>query len=152
MAFNIVLVEPEIPGNTGNAGRTCVAAGATLHLVGRLGFSLSERQIKRAGMDYWPKLSLKVHGTWKAFVDALPPDARLRAFATGASKSVWDAPFQDGDYLLFGCESVGLPAYALERCGAEAYRIPMRPEARSLNLSSSVAVVLYEAERRLARL
>jgi tRNA (cytidine/uridine-2'-O-)-methyltransferase len=147
-----VLVEPEIPGNTGNVGRTCVAAGATLHLVGRLGFSLSERRIKRAGMDYWPKLSLEVHGTWKDFLDSLPPAARLRGFATGGTKSLWEAPFQDEDYLLFGKESTGLTPEALAACGSEIYRIPMKPEARSLNLSSSAAVVLYEAERRLARL
>lgn len=146
--LNIVLVEPEIPWNTGNIGRTCVAAGAALHLVGRLGFAISERRIKRSGMDYWPKLKLHVHGTWEAFLKTLPPGARLRGFSAQGAKSLWDAGFADGDYLLFGKESTGLTVQAEQACGGELYRIPMRPEARSLNLSSSAAIVLYEALRK----
>ncbi|MDE2040037.1 MAG: tRNA (cytidine(34)-2'-O)-methyltransferase [Elusimicrobia bacterium] len=148
MALHVVLVEPEIPWNTGNVGRTCVAAGATLHLVGPLGFSLSERRLKRAGMDYWPKLSLARHENLGAFLAALPGAARLLAFSAQGERTLWQAPLQDGDYLLFGSESRGLGRAALAACGRGVYRIPMRPHARSLNLSTSVAVVLYEALRR----
>lgn len=149
--LNVVLIEPEIPWNTGNIGRTCVAAGARLHLVGRLGFSLSERRIKRSGMDYWKKLELLRHESFDAFRCWLPPGAALRAFAAAAGKTFWEAPFGDDDYLLFGGESRGLPAEALDACGEEVYRIPMRPEARSLNLSSAAAIVLYEALRPVSR-
>jgi tRNA (cytidine/uridine-2'-O-)-methyltransferase len=149
LPLNIVLVEPEIPWNTGNAGRTCVAAGASLHLVGTLGFSLSERRIKRSGMDYWPKLRLSVHETWEAFKASLPAGARLIAFSPAGKASLWEARFQDSDYLIFGRESVGLDERRLSEC-QRTLRIPMRPEARSLNLSTSVAVALYEAQRQLA--
>lgn len=149
--LRVVLVEPEIPWNTGNIGRTCVAVGAELHLVGRLGFTISERRIKRAGMDYWSKLKLTVHGTWEAFRASLPSDAVLRGFSPAGESSLWDAPFGGEDYLLFGKESTGLSAAALEACGGRLYRIPMRPEARSLNLSSSAAVVLYEALRKCSK-
>lgn len=146
--MNVVLVEPEIPWNTGNVGRTCVATGASLHLVGRLGFSLAEWRIKRSGMDYWPKVKLTVHETWEAFAASLPRGARLRGFATQGTRSLWEAPLAEGDYLLFGSESRGLHEKALAACGEHLYRIPMRPEARSLNLSTSVAVAAYEALRR----
>jgi tRNA (cytidine/uridine-2'-O-)-methyltransferase len=149
--MRVVLVEPEIPWNTGNIGRTCVAAGAELHLVGRLGFTISERRIKRAGMDYWPKLKLTVHGTWEAFLASLPPGAVLRGFAPAGTASLWDVPFEDGDYLLFGSESKGLTAAALAACGPRLYRIPMVPETRSLNLSSSAAIVLYESLRKCSK-
>lgn len=147
--MNVVLVEPEIPFNTGNAGRTCVAAGAALHLVGRLGFSLSERHLKRSGMDYWPKLDLRLHESWESFQASLPAGARLLAFSPGGKKSLWEARFSAGDYLVFGKESVGLSSPVLARLEPDVYRIPMRPEARSLNLSSSVAIALYEASRQV---
>lgn len=149
MALNVVLVEPEIPWNTGNAGRTCVAAGATLHLVGRLGFSLSERQIRRSGMDYWPKLALKQHEDWAAF-KTTTAERRLLAFSPSGRTELWDARFSAGDYLVFGKESVGLDESVLRDC-AQVIRIPMRAEARSLNLSTSVAIALYEAQRQLAK-
>jgi tRNA (cytidine/uridine-2'-O-)-methyltransferase len=146
----IVLVEPEIPWNTGNVGRTCLAAGAPLHLVGRLGFSLSERRLKRAGLDYWPRVDLSRHESWAAF-RAARPRAALRAFAPQGRRSLWEAPLEDGACLVFGSESRGLPPEALADCGEHVYRIPMRPGARSLNLSTSVAVALYEAARRLKK-
>ena len=151
MALNVVLVEPEIPWNAGNIGRTCVAAGASLHLVGRLGFSLSERRLKRAGMDYWPKLSLLRHDDFAAFQRSLPHGARLRAFAVAAAKTLWEAPLEDDDYLLFGSESRGLPDEALAACAGHVYRVPMRPEARSLNLSTSAAIAVFEALRRFTK-
>lgn len=143
-----MLHEPEIPWNTGNIGRTCVAAGSALHLVGRLGFSLSERRIKRSGLDYWPKLRLFRHEDFAAFEASLPPGAPLLAFAASARRSLWEAPLEAGSYLLFGSESRGLPPALLKRCRRSIFRIPMRPEARSLNLSTSVGIVLYEALRR----
>ena len=107
MGLNVVLVEPEIPWNTGNIGRTCVAAGATLHLVGRLGFSLSAREIRRSGLDYWPKLRLRLHADFEAFEAALPAGARLILFDPRAERSLWRARLGPHCYLVFGSESRG---------------------------------------------
>jgi tRNA (cytidine/uridine-2'-O-)-methyltransferase len=146
MALRVALYEPEIPWNTGNIGRTCVAAGATLHLIGRLGFDLSEKEIRRSGMDYWPKLDLKLHESLDAF------EAQLRCplivFSTKGRRALWDAPLGPDCAVLFGRESSGLPASVLERHKDAVYRIPIREEARSLNLSTAAAVVIYEAMRR----
>jgi tRNA (cytidine/uridine-2'-O-)-methyltransferase len=147
--LKVVLVDPEIPWNTGNVGRTCVAVGAELHLVGRLGFSLSERRIKRAGMDYWARLDLHLHDSWEAFERTLAPDAQLAFFSPAGTKTVWDAPFGKNDYLVFGSESRGLPEAITSAVADRIYRIPMVPGNRSLNLSSSVAVALYEAVRKV---
>jgi tRNA (cytidine/uridine-2'-O-)-methyltransferase len=144
---HVVLFQPEIPWNTGNVGRTCVAAGATLHLIEPLGFSLSERRLKRAGLDYWPLLQLRRHESFDAFSAALPPSARVLAFAPRAQADYWDAPYGDETYLLFGRESSGLPADVVARC-AGVYRIPVGEGIRSLNLSTSVAVAVYEGLRR----
>jgi tRNA (cytidine/uridine-2'-O-)-methyltransferase len=148
MALSVVLVEPEIPWNTGNIGRTCDAAGACLHLVGKLGFSLSERRLKRAGLDYWDRLAPKRHEDFAAFESSLPEDAGLLFFTAGGKKSFWDAPFSPDSYLVFGKESDGLPKALLERHAQRLYRIPMAGPARSLNLSTAVGVALYEALRR----
>ena len=146
--LHVVLVEPEIPPNTGNIARLCLAAGARLHLVGPLGFSLDEKALRRAGMDYWHLCDVK---RWASFAElqTSEPAGRYFYFTTKASKVYWDEAFQDGDFLVFGRESRGLPE-SLLRANAEAcLTIPMQPEARSLNLATSVGVVLYEAKRQI---
>ncbi len=146
--LRVALIDPEIPWNTGNIGRTCVAAGAELRLAGRLGFVLSERRIKRAGMDYWEKLKLVRHETVEEFLAAAPPE-KILAFSAEGEKSHWEAPYEADSWLVFGSESSGLPAALRERWKERTYRVPMEPGARSLNLSSAAAIVLYEAKRRL---
>lgn len=145
--LKVVLVAPEIPWNTGNVGRTCAAAGAELHLVKPLGFSLSERRIKRAGMDYWERLAPKVHESLDAFLASLPAGADLMGFSAEGMREHWDAPYKGDSWLLFGSESVGLPAPLRARLADRLYRVPMEPGMRSLNLSTSAAVVVYEALR-----
>ena len=142
-----MLFQPEIPWNTGNAGRTCVAAGASLHLIAPLGFSLSERRLKRAGLDYWPRLAPTVHEDFDAFFKTLPPGARLLGFTAQAESEFWHAEYGGETYLLFGRESAGLPPEVLARCHG-TLRIPMREGERSLNLSTAVAVALYEGLRQ----
>ena len=150
--MNVVLYEPDIPWNTGNAGRTCVATGSTLHLVGRLGFSLDEKEIRRSGLDYWDKLTLVQHADWDAFLKSLPAGAGLYLFSKWGKKDLWDASFQPESYLVFGCETSGLPEAIRQRHADQLYRIPMVEESvRSLNLSSSVSIALYEALRQTRR-
>lgn len=146
--MNVVLVEPEIPFNTGNIGRTCVAAGASLHLVGRLGFSLSERQIRRSGLDYWPRLKLTLHESWEAFERVLPARACLLFFTGAAARPFWEAPYERESWLVFGSESRGLAPELLARHAERSFRIPMAEGERSLNLSSAAAVAVYEGVRR----
>jgi len=147
--MNIVLYEPDIPFNTGNVGRTCVATGSTLHLVGRLGFSLDAAQVKRAGLDYWEKVPLIQHATWDAFLAAIPASAALYFFSKKAKAPFWKADFKPDSYLIFGCETKGLPDPIMMRYADRLWTIPMQPESvRSLNLSVSVGVVLYEALRQ----
>src|SRR4051812_17614993 len=107
--MHIVLYEPDIPWNTGNVGRTCVATGTTLHLVGRLGFSVDDKEIRRAGLDYWSKVDLKQHDSWEAFVKTLPENPELFFFSKKATKNFWHASFTSESYLIFGCETKGLP-------------------------------------------
>lgn len=147
--LNVVLIDPEIPWNTGNVGRTCAAAGARLHLVGRLGFSLSERRLKRAGMDYWERLAPVRHETVESFLHIVPPGAPVLGFSAEGGKSHWEAPYAPGAWLLFGSESSGLPPGVRERLKDRLYRVPMTEGSRSLNLSTAAAVVLYEAVRVL---
>jgi len=147
--LKVVLVHPEIPWNTGNVGRTCAAAGAELHLVAPLGFSLSERRLKRAGMDYWERLAPTVHASLENFLAALPEDASLLAFSAEATRPHWGAPYRADSWLVFGSESRGLPPELRERWRGALHRVPMTREARSLNLSSTAAVVLYEARRSI---
>lgn len=145
--MNIVLVEPEIPQNTGNISRTCAATGSRLHLVRPLGFDISERAVRRAGLDYWDKLDLTVYDDWQDFV-ARNPGARLWFASTKAAMCYTEAAYQKDDYLVFGKETHGLPEPLLAANYDHTVRIPMLPTLRSLNLSNSVAVVLYEALRQ----
>ncbi|NLI55142.1 MAG: tRNA (cytidine(34)-2'-O)-methyltransferase [Clostridiales bacterium] len=145
--FHIVLVEPEIPQNTGNIARTCAVTGAMLHLVRPLGFSVDDRQLKRAGLDYWGELDVVYHDSF-AEVEAAYPGARFFLLSTHAKRSYAEADYRDGDFLVFGKETAGLGPELLARRGEDAVRIPMREGLRSLNLSNSVALVLYEALRQ----
>ncbi|MGE3821923.1 MAG: tRNA (cytidine(34)-2'-O)-methyltransferase [Isosphaeraceae bacterium] len=145
----VVLFEPEIAANVGAIGRTCVAAGATLWLVRPLGFRLDDKQRRRAGLDYWDRLDVRLVDGLDQVVEALGPDT-LWSFTTKASRRLWDARFVDGDALIFGPESRGLPAWWRDAQPPDRLlRIPMTPEARSLNLASAVAIGLYEAIRQL---
>lgn len=150
--LKVVLIHPEIPGNTGNVGRSCAAAGAELHLVAPLGFSLSERRLRRAGLDYWERLKPAVHEDLAAFLRALPPDEPVLAFSADAPRTIWEAPWSGNAWLALGSESSGLPPELRARWAGSLYRIPMRPGERSLNLASAAAVVLYEARRVLGGL
>ncbi|MCB9496546.1 MAG: tRNA (cytidine(34)-2'-O)-methyltransferase [Fibrobacteria bacterium] len=147
--LHIVLVCPEIAPNTGNIARLCVCNGLRLHLVHPLGYQITDKNLKRAGMDYWKHLDLVEHEDLDAFLDHLPDDARLHFLSTRGTTAHWDASFRDGDWLVFGAESKGLPdrLRALDR--GDWLTIPMSGEfVRSLNLSSSVAIVAYEALRQ----
>lgn len=146
MQINIVLVEPEIPANTGNIARTCSVTGARLHLVKPLGFSISDRYLKRAGLDYWPYLNVKVHESLDEFFSNT--NGTYYYCSTKAKKYYHEAEFEDGCYLLFGKETKGLPEELIFSDQEHAIRIPMREGLRSLNLSNSVAIVLYEALRQ----
>lgn len=147
MALNIVLVNPEIPQNTGNIARTCAATGAVLHLIEPLGFSLADKYLKRAGLDYWSLMTYRRYPDLAAFFQA-HPNARMHFASTKAPQGYHQAAYEDGDFLVFGCETRGLPENLLEKAYDRCIRIPMRQEARSLNLSNSVAIVLYEALRQ----
>lgn len=145
--LNIVLYEPEIPANTGNIGRTCVATGTSLHLIEPLGFSLSEKALKRAGMDYWKDLDVHTYVNWEDFCQK-NPDAKIY-YATTKAKHVYSEVNYESDcYIMFGKESAGIPEEILKDNPDTCVRIPMIGETRSLNLSNSVAIVLYEALRQ----
>lgn len=147
MPLNIVLVEPEIPQNTGNIARTCAATGSRLHLVEPLGFKIDDRQLKRAGLDYWHLLDVRMY---KGLDDFFLGNPGRHFFAsTKAGVCYTDANYLDGDYLIFGRETKGLPEELLYARYAEAIRIPMVADARSLNLSNAAAIVVYEALRQL---
>lgn len=147
--MHIVLVEPEIPQNTGNIARTCAATGAMLHLVRPLGFELSDKYLKRAGLDYWDLMTLEIHDDWDSFL-AEYPDASFHFCSTKAPRGYTEVTYRDGDFLVFGKETKGLDEDLLRENYDRCVRIPMRPEARSLNLSNSVAIVLYESLRQLS--
>ena len=162
--MNVVLHEPEIPANTGNIGRTCVATGSSLHLIEPLGFHLDEKSIKRAGMDYWPKLDVKRYINFNEFLElnseiASPSDGRHDSGKAQDSPRIWmattkaklcytDVHFGPDDYIMFGKESAGISEEILVEYEPTCVRIPMLDEIRSLNLSNSVAIVLYEALRQ----
>ena len=151
MKLNIVLVEPEIPQNTGNIARTCAAIGAKLHLVYPLGFSINEKQLKRAGLDYWDKLDIEEHLNFESFLEKYKPDENQMFFVTTKGKNVYsDVKYNDQKevYLLFGKETKGLPENILQKHLEKTIRIPMRETLRSLNLSNSVAIVAYEVFRQ----
>lgn len=145
--FQVCLVEPEIPPNTGSIARTCGATQSILHLVEPLGFSLDERAVRRAGLDYWHLVDVRVHASFEAFEGARPPGT-LHLFSAGAQQSYLDAPLLPGDCLVFGRESVGLPPALLEKHAPRVWGIPTIGPVRSLNLSNAVSIVLYEALRR----
>lgn len=151
MAIHVVLVHPEIHWNTGNAGRTCLATGATLHLIEPLGFSLDDREVKRAGLDYWEHVERRVWTGWDAFERELPSLGVPFFFSTKATRLFWDAPLgqTENAVLVFGRETGGLPADLHERYKAQFVRMPIAStHVRSLNLSTSVAVAVYEVLRQ----
>ena len=145
--MHIVLHQPEIPANTGNIGRTCVATGTSLHLIEPLGFRLDEKSIKRSGMDYWEHLDVTRYINYDEF-KTKHPHAKIWYATTKAKKSYTDVKFGEDDYIMFGKESAGIPEEILVENEETCIRIPMLPEIRSLNLSNSVAIVLYEALRQ----
>lgn len=145
--INIVLLEPEIPANTGNIGRTCVATGSRLHLIKPLGFRLEEKELKRAGLDYWKDLDVTVYENFEDFLQK-NPKAILFMATTKARKLYTEVEYPDNAYLMFGKESAGIPEEILLQYQETSVRIPMKEEIRSLNLSNSVAVLLYEALRQ----
>lgn len=153
MAIHVVLVHPEIHWNTGNAGRTCLAAGATLHLIEPLGFSLDEKQVKRAGLDYWEHVDVRSWPSWHAFEEQLPTLGPVWLFDEHADRLYWDAPLgaHEDVVLVFGRENGGFPRDVLERFADRTVRLPMaQAHVRSLNLSTSVALGVYEVLRQRA--
>lgn len=147
MSLNIVLLEPEMPANTGNIGRTCVATGTVLHLIEPLGFHLDDRSIKRAGMDYWHKLDVRRYINYEDFLEK-NPGAIIYMATTKARKVYTEVAYEDDCYIMFGKESAGIPEEILKQNKERCVRIPMNEEIRSLNLSNSVAIMLYEALRQ----
>ena len=147
MAFNIVLLEPEIPANTGNIGRTCVAAGARLHLIEPLGFRLTEKNLKRAGMDYWDQLDVRTYIDFQDFLEQ-NPGAKIYMATTKAHQIYTDVRYEPDCYIMFGKESAGIPEEILVDYEDTCIRIPMIGDIRSLNLGNSAAIVLYEALRQ----
>jgi tRNA (cytidine/uridine-2'-O-)-methyltransferase len=145
--FHVVLVEPEIPGNTGNISRLCAATGCKLHLIRPLGFSTDDKHLKRAGLDYWHLLEIYYHDSF-AELQALYPAGRFFCHTTKASRFHSDACFREGDFLVFGKETAGLPQSILNQYPEQCIRLPMIEGARSLNLSNAVAVAVYEALRQ----
>ncbi|MCO6431926.1 MAG: tRNA (cytidine(34)-2'-O)-methyltransferase [Deltaproteobacteria bacterium] len=149
--MHVVLVEPEIPQNTGSIARSCAATCTPLHLVGKLGFEINEKRIRRAGLDYWPYVSLKQHADWNSYLLSVQP-RRIWLFSRFATKLYYSANFEDGDALVFGSETKGLGREFLSEFDPQSIlRIPIAcPEVRSLNLSNAVSIALYEARRQLA--
>jgi tRNA (cytidine/uridine-2'-O-)-methyltransferase len=148
--LNIILHEPEIPNNTGNIGRTCIATGCALHLIRPLGFDTSEKACRRAGLDYWPRLQPTEHDHWPAYLATARPAAeRLWIFTTKTARPLWDADFRPGDHLLFGKEGSGLPATFLSEYPDRLVTLPMIPDERSLNLATAVCAAIYEALRQM---
>ncbi len=148
--FNVVLVEPEIPPNTGNIGRLCLAAGAHLHLIKPLGFSIDDRTLRRAGLDYWQQVQVSTWENWEDFWwRGKPEGARCFFLTTKTRRRYYEARFQAGDFLVFGRETRGLPESLLAEHAGELLTIPMQPAARSLNLATAVAIVLFDAVRQV---
>ncbi|MBD3864303.1 tRNA (cytidine(34)-2'-O)-methyltransferase [Olleya marilimosa] len=147
--LNIVLIEPEIPNNTGNIGRLALASGSTLHLVKPFGFELSDKRLKRAGLDYWKHLNVVMYDSVDDFFE-INKDANFAFFSSHGTKSHWDIPFKDNQFLVFGKESVGLGNIIIEKHKESLYKIPLYSEhIRSLNLANSVGIIVYEGLRKL---
>jgi len=147
--MKIVLINPDIPWNAGNIGRTCVATGTELVFVGKMGFEINSREIRRSGLDYWQHLRYAVHPSFENFLDTLGKNPSLIFFSTKGKKTYWEAPYREDSCLIFGSEGAGLPMAYYERYKDSLYRIPMASEyVRSLNLSTSAGVALYEGLRR----
>ena len=146
--FHIVLFEPEIPANTGNIIRLSANAGMQLHLIKPLGFELDDKKLRRAGLDYHEWATIQLHESLPDFFCSVPPQ-RIFSFTTKGKTIYSDAKFEDGDTFLFGCETRGLPAEVLNQIGENCLYLPMQPESRSLNLSNTVAILLYEAWRQV---
>jgi tRNA (cytidine/uridine-2'-O-)-methyltransferase len=149
--LHVVLYQPEIPQNTGNIGRTCVAIGAKLWLIRPLGFKVDDKSLKRAGMDYWQHLDWQVADSWEEIQQSVP-DASVWCLTKTATRLVWEVEYQPGDMLLFGSESRGLPQSILQQNPARNLKLPMSPLVRSLNLASTVNTVAYEAVRQFGGL
>jgi tRNA (cytidine/uridine-2'-O-)-methyltransferase len=147
--LNVVLIEPEIPPNTGNIGRLCLAAGAHLHLVKPLGFSLEDKLLRRAGLDYWHEVAVTLWDSFDELCAAQGAEARFFFLTTKATRAYWDVEFCDRDFLVFGRETKGLPESLLVANAARALTIPMTDRTRSLNLATAVGIVLYEAVRQI---
>ncbi len=148
--FHIVLIEPEIPQNTGSIGRLCLATGCTLHLVKPLGFSIDAQALKRAGLDYWEQLDVRVHESSDEFFQSLPGNAELALIETRAGRTIYEFEFRKGTYLIFGKETTGLADWILNRYPTQLARIPMlHAGVRSLNLSNAVSISVYEALRQV---
>lgn len=145
--LNIVLLEPEMPANTGNIGRSCVAAGARLHLIEPMGFIINDKTLKRAGLDYWDKLDVTIYDDYQDFLNK-NPGAKIYMATTKSKQKYTDVAYEEDAYIMFGKESAGIPEEILLDNKETCVRIPMMPGERSLNLSNSVAIVLYEALRQ----
>ena len=148
MALHVALIEPRIPPNTGNIARLCAATDTPLHLIEPLGFSISDREVKRAGLDHWDKVDLWVHPDWFAFRDAIRRK-RCLYFSANAERDYREAPFRKNSVLVFGNEVDGMPARILEKHPDQCFRIPMEESVRSLNLANAVSIVLYEGIGKL---
>lgn len=146
---HVVCVSPEIHWNTGNIGRTCLAAGARLHLIKPLGFSLDSREVKRAGLDYWQRVDLAVWDSFEALIEAAgPKEEEVAVFTKAGARTFWNLPAPPRLFLVFGSETRGLPQSILARYAARTYHIPITDRARSLNLSTAAAIALYESLRQ----
>jgi tRNA (cytidine/uridine-2'-O-)-methyltransferase len=148
MALQVALIDPRIPPNTGNIARLCAATDTPLHLIAPLGFSISDREVKRAGLDHWDKVDLWVHSDWFAFRDAISRK-RCLYFSANAEQDYREAPFRNNSVLVFGNEVDGMPARILEKHPDQCFRIPMEESVRSLNLANAVSIVLYEGIGKL---
>jgi tRNA (cytidine/uridine-2'-O-)-methyltransferase len=146
--FNVVLVEPEIPPNTGNIGRLCLATGSTLHLIKPLGFSIDDRELKRAGLDYWKEVDVRLWDSFRDLRQTVAPKARFYLLTTKSDRAYYDVAFRRGDFLVFGRETRGLPETMLAAHPEELLTIPMQG-TRSLNLATAVGIVLFEAMRQV---
>jgi tRNA (cytidine/uridine-2'-O-)-methyltransferase len=148
--FNIVLLNPQIPNNTGNIGRTAMATGCRLHIIHPIAFDMDEKAVRRAGLDYWHLLDVREHESWEAFLEQEKPD-QLWLFTTKTNRSLWDAEFSKGDYLLFGSEQHGVPKEVHDFIGEDgSVTLPMVNDARSLNLATAVCAAVYEGIRQLS--